>query len=53
MAKYQRMEAYRLYDPVGVGGRTHVSCDVIFDDNTFWPWNDVTEADRNPNQFTV
>ena len=44
-------KAYRLYDPVG--GRAHVSRDVIFDESTFWQWNDMTEADQNPNQFTV
>ena len=46
-----RSKAYRLYDPVG--GRAHVSRDVIFDEGTFWQWNDVIEADHNPNQFTV
>ena len=30
-----------------------MSHDVIFDKTTFWQWNDVTEADQNPNQFTV
>ena len=43
--------AYRLYDPVG--RRAHVSRDVIFDEGTFWQWNDLIEADHNPNQFTV
>ena len=44
-------KAYRFYDPAK--GQAHVSRDVIFDDTTFWQWNDVTEADQNPNQFTV
>ena len=39
------------YDPVG--GQAHVSRDVVFDESTFWQWNDVIETDRNPNQFTV
>ena len=33
--------------------RAHVSRDVVFDESTFWRWNDVTKADQNPNQFTV
>ena len=44
-------KAYKLYDPAE--GRAHVSRDVIFDETTFWQWNDVTKADQNPNQFTV
>ena len=44
-------KVYRLYDPIG--GRAHVSRDVIFDEDTFWQWNDVIEADHNPNQFRV
>ena len=44
-------KAYRLYDPAG--GQAHVSRDVIFNESTFWQWNDVIEADHNPNQFTV
>ena len=44
-------KAYRLYDPAG--GRAHVSRDVIFNESTFWQWNGVTEADQNPNQFTI
>ena len=35
------------------GTQAHVSRDVIFDECTFWQWNDVTEADQNPNEFTV
>ena len=27
-------KAYMFYDPVE--GRAHVSCDVIFDETTFW-----------------
>ena len=46
-----KSKAYRFYDPTE--GRAHVSPDVIFDDTTFWQWNDVTEADQNTNQFTV
>ena len=46
-----RSKAYRLYDPVG--GRAHVSRDVIFDEDTFWQWNDVINADHNLNQVTV
>ena len=45
------MTTIYLYDPVG--GRAHRSRDVIFDESTFWQWNDVIEADHNPNQFTV
>ena len=30
-----------------------MSLDVVFDESTFWQWNDMIEADRNPNQFTV
>ena len=30
-----------------------MSRDVVFDESTFWQWNDVIEADHNPNQFTV
>ena len=30
-----------------------MSRDVVFDKNTFWQWNDVTEEDQNLNQFTV
>ena len=44
-------KAYRLYDPAR--GRAHVSRDVIFDESTFWQWNDVIEVDQNLNQFTV
>ena len=44
-------KAYRLYDPVG--GQAHVSHDVVFNESTFLQWNDVIEADHNPNQFTV
>ena len=44
-------KAYRLYDPIG--GRAHVSRDVIFNEGTFWQWNEVIEAGHNPNQFTV
>ena len=46
-----KTKVYKLYDPVG--GRAHMSRDIIFDENTFWRWNDVTEADQNPNQFMV
>ena len=46
-------KAYRLYDPAGGGGRAHNSRDVIFDESTFWHWNNVIKADHNPNQFTV
>ncbi|XP_023536261.1 uncharacterized protein LOC111797484 [Cucurbita pepo subsp. pepo] len=31
----------------------NVSRDVIFDESTFWQWNDVVEADHNQNQFTL
>ena len=44
-------KAYMLYDPVG--GQAYVSRDVVFDKNTFWRWNDMTEAGQNPNQFMV
>ena len=30
-----------------------MSRNVIFDESTFWQWNDATEANQNPNQFTV
>ena len=30
-----------------------MSRNVVFDENTFWRWNDVTKVDQNPNQFTV
>ena len=44
-------KAYRLYDHVG--RRAHLSRDVVFDESTFWQWNNVIEVDWNPNQFTV
>jgi hypothetical protein len=31
-------KAYRLFNPAN--GRVHVSCDVMFDGNTFWSWYD-------------
>ena len=34
-------------------GQAHVLRDIIFYETTFWQWNDVTEVDQNPNQFTV
>ena len=30
-----------------------MSRNVIFDESTFWQWNDVIEADQNLNQFTM
>ena len=30
-----------------------MSRDFVFDESTFWQWNDVIEADHNPNQFMV
>ena len=30
-----------------------MSRDVIFNESTFWQWNDVIETDHNPNQFMV
>ena len=30
-----------------------MSRDVVFDENTFWRWNDVIEIDQNLDQFTV
>ena len=47
-----RRIAYKHYYPVGGGGRAHVSRDVVFDENTFWRWNNVIEADQNIDQFT-
>ena len=46
-----RKKAYRFYDPAE--GRAHMSRDVIFDESTFWQWNDMIEVDHNSNQFTV
>ena len=43
------IKVYRLYDLAG--GRAHMLCDVVFDKNTFWGWNNVTEANKNSNQF--
>jgi hypothetical protein len=31
-------KGYRVYDPVE--GHVHVSCDVVFDESTFWSWDD-------------
>ena len=44
-------KVYGLYDPTE--GRDHVSCDIIFDKSTFSQWNNVIEADQNPNKFMV
>ena len=44
-------KAYRFYG--ATEGRAQVSRDIIFDETTFWQWNDVTETDQNLNQFTV
>ena len=44
-------KAYRFYDPAE--GRAHVLRDVIFDESTFWQWNNVLEVDHNSNQFTM
>ena len=48
--KVERLHLAKL-DPAG--GRAHVSRNDIFDESTFWQWNDVIEADQNPNQFTM
>ena len=46
-----RSKAYKLYDPAGK--QAHVSCDVVFDDSTFWQWNDVVKAVQTLEQFMV
>ena len=46
-----KRRTYKLYNPAGE--RAHVLLDVVFNENTFWQWNDVVEAYQNPEQFTV
>jgi hypothetical protein len=42
---------YQLYSPTD--GRVHVSCDVIFDENTFWSWDSDNTGEQGGEPFTV
>jgi hypothetical protein len=44
-------KAYRLFNPVD--GRLHVSRDVIFDENTFWSWDDNNMEEHSGEPFMV
>jgi hypothetical protein len=51
--KYEpESKAYRLYNPAD--GWVHVSWDVIFDENTFWSWDDNDNTGvQDGDSFTV
>jgi hypothetical protein len=44
-------KAYRLFDPVG--GRVHVSRDVVFDENASWSWDATSTSGAGGEPFTV
>jgi transposase InsO family protein len=44
-------KAYRLYDPIS--GRVQVSRDVVFDENTFWRWDNPDTEEQGAEPFTV
>jgi hypothetical protein len=45
-------KVYRLYN--SADGRVHVSHDVIFDENTFWSWDDIDNTGvQDGEPFTV
>jgi hypothetical protein len=44
-------KAYRLYDLVS--GRVQVSRDVVFDENTFWRWDNPDTEEQGAEPFTV